>query len=352
MERFASAFGGYTEKKVSAGRRRPTVGSGGRTMRGRTTCHGFTLVEMLVVIAIIAVLAAIVFPVFNIARQKVRKTTCIHNLQQLGMAIKLYASDHRDRYPVFHDSDDYSITHRFTHSSSGDWGRWGVPRPRQPSAGLPGDCQFFVALAEYTSSKSGDATNPIALSNMWRCPEDHVDMPPGEDEASLSDSDWQDLVDSGRKWMAGCSYIFNRSLSGQRTNCTTQYQNRPYKNAFSWPNGPVGTGLMCDADSFHVRDRRAHGGFVRANVGNNNEDEDYLARAPRPGRVFVFCDGHAEFVQIHDNQWPDSEEHAGPDEWGEDRYIFWKPDENGLKIYIWPTTDQWPYDYDKDITLP
>jgi prepilin-type N-terminal cleavage/methylation domain-containing protein/prepilin-type processing-associated H-X9-DG protein len=328
-------------------------------MGGHRARRGFTLVEILVVIAIIAILAGIAYPVFKSVRLKANKTTCVHNLQQLGMALRLYAADHTDRYPIFRDSDDYSITHRFSHPVSGDWGRWGVPRPRQSSVHsyLAGDNQFFLGMASYTSSKSGDPSKPIALSDVWRCPEDHLEKPPGvEDEASLTDEEWQDLVDSGRKWMAGCSYIFNRSLSGQRTNCTTQYQNRPYsvggKSYFSWPNGPSGTGIMCDADAFHVRDRRAHGGYVRANVGNNNEDPEYLARAPKPGRVFLFCDGHAKFIEIHDNEWPDSEDHANhKDGKNDDTYIWWKPAEEG-RVYIWPTTDDWPYDYDKDIALP
>lgn len=55
---------------------------------------GFTLVEMLVVIAIIAVLMGILFPVFNTVREKARQTNCQSNLSQLAMAAKKYRSDH------------------------------------------------------------------------------------------------------------------------------------------------------------------------------------------------------------------------------------------------------------------
>src|SRR2546421_7276938 len=60
--------------------------------------HGFTLIELLVVIAIIAVLTAILFPVFAAARAMARRTVCISNLRQLGMALQMYKQDN-DEFP-------------------------------------------------------------------------------------------------------------------------------------------------------------------------------------------------------------------------------------------------------------
>ncbi len=56
--------------------------------------RGFTLIEMLVVLAIIAVLAAILFPVMSKARMKARQATCISNLKQLLTAVNLYTQDY------------------------------------------------------------------------------------------------------------------------------------------------------------------------------------------------------------------------------------------------------------------
>ena len=56
--------------------------------------HGFTLVELLVVVAIIAVLAAVLFPVFSRVRQKSHEVACVSNLKQLLAASAMYAQDY------------------------------------------------------------------------------------------------------------------------------------------------------------------------------------------------------------------------------------------------------------------
>src|SRR2546421_2908892 len=68
-------------------------------MKVDRTKAGFTLIELLVVIAIIAILAAILFPVFARAREAARKTSCISNVRQLGMAMMQYVQDYDESFP-------------------------------------------------------------------------------------------------------------------------------------------------------------------------------------------------------------------------------------------------------------
>ena len=70
---------------------------------------GFTLIELRVVIAIIAILAAILFPVFAQAREKARQTQCLSNLKQLGTAFQMYTNDYEDTCPAMSPAN-------------GDWG--------------------------------------------------------------------------------------------------------------------------------------------------------------------------------------------------------------------------------------
>lgn len=61
--------------------------------------RGFTMIEMLTVIAIIAILAGILFPVFATVRRKANQTSCMSNLHQIGVALKLYKDEHNGAYP-------------------------------------------------------------------------------------------------------------------------------------------------------------------------------------------------------------------------------------------------------------
>ncbi|HWV98399.1 MAG TPA: type II secretion system protein [Candidatus Acidoferrum sp.] len=72
------------------------------------TRAGFTLLELLVVIALIGILASVLLPALSRAKAKGQDAACKNHLRQIGIALAMYVSDH-NRYPSLGDWDTLQL---------------------------------------------------------------------------------------------------------------------------------------------------------------------------------------------------------------------------------------------------
>ncbi len=115
-----------------------------RTPHRHTPPTGFTLVELLVVIGIIALLISILLPALNKARESAIKVQCGSNLHQIGVACFLYAGENRGYFPYSYDTWANQL---FVTGGGG------------PTAEPPERLGVLVATSVWTSlAQSGDGT--------------------------------------------------------------------------------------------------------------------------------------------------------------------------------------------------
>jgi len=68
-------------------------------IQSKNSRYGFTIVELLVVVAVIMLLVALLFPVFQLAKESARTAACASNLRQLGVSLGLYATTNKSELP-------------------------------------------------------------------------------------------------------------------------------------------------------------------------------------------------------------------------------------------------------------
>ncbi len=110
--------------------------------------RAFTLVELLTVIAIIGILAALLLPAVTASQKRAKRVWCINNLKQIGIAAHTFANDHNGKFPTAVSTNDGGSLEFVIASQHAQQPLYIAFQSFRPIAGELGTPQLFACPAD------------------------------------------------------------------------------------------------------------------------------------------------------------------------------------------------------------
>ncbi|GAC1450409.1 MAG: DUF1559 domain-containing protein [Isosphaeraceae bacterium] len=277
---------------------------------------GFTLIEVLVVIAVIAVLIALLLPAVQAAREAGRRIQCVNNLKQMGIALHTYHETHNS-FPMGYVSS-VAVNDAFPQQTSPGWGWGALLLPQLEQDTTYGSGNFNLPIEHVAN-----ATTRTTKLDLYICPSDQY-----TGIYTATQDNGTKIVEVATSSYAACFgarleianvpgqgnglFVRNRSFGirditdgsshtialGERGNTLTQ---TPWAGAPTGPTGAGATFLSPNAPSNNPGP--GHGSEQvlahAADEGLNNPDtapDDFWS--PHPAGVnFLFADGSVKVLK-------------------------------------------------------